>query len=369
LVNNLIKERRPLTFKNYEIQPYCSEFYLQVVDLLKYLLSSNQDHNKNYFNWKYNENPNSEFPLGIIALHKKKVVGFRGYCPLRFGIKGKDNNKMIALIPGDTCVHPDHRLKGLSVEMGNKAAEEYTEKYPFFLNLTATRNSIPGYLKMGFFPFASKVYLTKCNALGLAKYLFASKRQNGNSNKKIPYGTFDDIMVSPLAKTKEMEVLIDRERVNADKIVLSQDENFLRWRFSNKWGQYIFLYYIKDKTVSGYVIMRLSQNKLRGFIVDYAGEKETYIESILKFIIKTKCFEVISIYSHCVTHEIEGIVQNLGFKKASLFRSLERKINGELPLLIRPVKQKFSDNDFWIEGLDLRKIENWHVKGICYNDI
>jgi hypothetical protein len=38
-------------------------------------------------------------------------------------------------------------------------------------------------------------------------------------------------------------------------------------------------------------------------------------------------------------------------------------------LMIRPVKRNYSDNDFWVEGLDLRKIESWHTRGICYDDI
>jgi len=81
--------------------------------------------------WKYDDNPYTESPLGIMALYKGKVVGFRGYFATRFQIKGK-NDKIISLCPGDTCVHPDHRRKGLSVAMGNRASEEYSGKYLFF---------------------------------------------------------------------------------------------------------------------------------------------------------------------------------------------------------------------------------------------
>ena len=61
-------------------------------------------------------------------------------------------------------------------------------------------------------------------------------------------------------------------------------------------------------------------------------------------------------------------MQDLGFKKISLFRIIEKRIKGELPLLIRPVKHNYSDSEFFVEGLDLRKIENWHIKGICSDD-
>jgi GNAT superfamily N-acetyltransferase len=151
-----------LIFKDYDIVPCESEFYPQVIDLLKYLLGSYKKRNTDYFKWKYIDNPNLEYSPGIMALYNGKVVGFRGYCPLQFRINDK-RDSILSLIPGDTCVHPDHRRKGLSVIMDNKVAEEYIGKYSFFLNMTATKNSLPRYLKMGYHSLISKEYLTKNN--------------------------------------------------------------------------------------------------------------------------------------------------------------------------------------------------------------
>jgi GNAT superfamily N-acetyltransferase len=120
-----------MVFDEYEILLYHSEFFPQVVDLLKYLLGNDHNTNRDYFKWKYDDNPYTESPLGIMALYKGTVVGFRGYFATRFQIKGK-NDKIISLCPGDTCVHPDHRRKGLSVTMGNRASEEYSGKHLFF---------------------------------------------------------------------------------------------------------------------------------------------------------------------------------------------------------------------------------------------
>ena len=83
-----------MIFQDYEIIPYESEFYQQVIDLFKYLLGSDKNRNKDYFNWKYKDNPNAEYPIGIMALYKRRVVGFRGYCPLRFQIKDKNDRKL-----------------------------------------------------------------------------------------------------------------------------------------------------------------------------------------------------------------------------------------------------------------------------------
>ena len=356
-----------MAFDEYEIRLYRSEFFPQVVELLKYLLGNDHYNNKSYFKWKYDDNPNTEYPLGIMALYKGKVVGFRGYFATRFQIKGK-NDKIISLCPGDTCVHPDHRRKGLSVAMGNRASEEYSGKYPFFLNLSSTKISLPGYLRMRFLPLSSKTYLTRCSIAGLVKFLFNAKKRFNQIAPKIPFGTFDDIIVSQHPRPKEMHALIAGQEFRADKIALYQDEEILRWRYANKHNKYIFLYRIKNAVITGYVVIQVSPNNRRGYIVDYAQGDEISIENILKFIIKARFFDVLSIYHFSLTDSIKHKVQDLGFKKVGLFRVIERRVKGELPLLIRPVKHNYSDNDFFVEGLDLRKIENWHIKGICSDD-
>jgi hypothetical protein len=302
-----------------------------------------------------------------MVLYKGKVVGFRGYFATRFQIKGI-NDKIISLCPGDTCVHPKHRRKGLSVAMGDLASTEYTGKYPFFLNLSSTKISLPGYLRMRFLPLSSKTYLTRCSMIGLLKFLFNAKKRFDQMAPRITYGTFDDIIVLNQPKPKEMSALINGQKIYGDKITLYQDEDFFRWRYSNKHNKYVFLYRTKNEVITGYVIIRVSPNNRRGYIVDYAQEDETSIEKILKFIIKARYFDVLSIYHFSLTDDIKHKIQDVRFKKVSLFRIIERRVHGELPLLIRPVKQNYSDSDFFVEGLDLRKIENWNIMGICSDD-
>ena len=353
-----------MDYDEYEIRLYRPEFFPQVVDLLQYLLGNDHDRNRFYFKWKYEDNPYTESPLGIMALYKGKVVGFRGYFATRFQIKGI-NDKIISLCPGDTCTHPDHRRKGLSVAMGNKASEEYTGKHPFFLNLTSNKISLPGYLKMGFLPLTSKTYLTRCSILGLVRFLFNAKKQYKEITPKISFGTFDDIIVSRQPRTEEMHGVLEGQHVGADKITLYQDQDFFRWRYANNHNKYLFIYEIKDKMITGYIVIQISPNNRRGYIVDYGQRNGTAIEKIIEFIIKSRHFNILSIYQFSLTDTIEHKIRDLNFKKVSLFRTIEKKVYGELPLLIRPVKKNYSDSDFFVEGLDLRKIENWHIKGIC----
>lgn len=103
---------------SYEALPYRPEFKLHVEALLRGFWSDDPVENLSYFEWKYEDNPFSEPPLGIVALHDGEVVGYRGYFACRFEVRGKNDNIGI-LVPGDTFVSPAHRRKGLSVVMGD----------------------------------------------------------------------------------------------------------------------------------------------------------------------------------------------------------------------------------------------------------
>ena len=161
-----------------------------MVGLLGQLLGGDKLTNDTYFGWKYEQNPHAEKLLGIVALHEGKVVGFRGYSSARWHTG--TGRTMHVLVPGDTCVDAKHRQKGLSVAMGKLAMADYAATYQLFLNLSCTRNSLPGYLRLGFAPLADKVYLSRYGPLGLAWYVMSSKKQLPLTNARIRCGRFGD---------------------------------------------------------------------------------------------------------------------------------------------------------------------------------
>ena len=206
----------------------------------------------------------------MVSLYKGEVAGFRGYFAARFEISEKDNNHVV-LFPGDTCVHPAHRRKGLSVAMGNMAMKEYAQRYRLFFNTTCTRNSLPGYRRMGFLSLAPKRY----------------------------------------------------------------------------------------------VVMGVSPNNQRAYILDYSGKTGSEYKEILRYVTKAKHFNIISIYDFCLNDALRRALKSLGFQTHSLVRSIEKRRHGELPLLIRPVQEAYDEEDFLTEGVDVRRIENWSLKPIC----
>ena len=348
----------------YNLISYRPEFKHQVVSLMQFLWGSNTESNGSYFKWKYEDNPYTESPLGIVVLQKGGVVGFRGYFATRLEV-GEKNNNFIALFPGDTCVHPDHRRSGLSMAMGNLAMKEYAKRYRLFLNTSCTRSSLPGYQKMGFFSLSPKVYLTRYSFLGLIKYILAARENLPLSASQIQFGKFDNILVSNQPSPEAMSSLVAAQNKKASVIRLSQGEDYFRWRFSNPLNKYVFYYSIKEDIPTAYVVMGISPNNQHGYILDYAEKEGSALREIFRYVIKVKHFNLLSIYNFCLDNTLRHALKGLGFKTHSLVRIIERKLHGELPLLIRPVKESLMESDFFIEGIDSRKIENWSLKPIC----
>lgn len=348
----------------YDLISYRPEFRPQVVSLMQFLWGSNTETNWSYFKWKYEDNPYTESPLGIVVLQKGEVVGFRGYFAIRLEV-GEKNNNFIALFPGDTCVHPDHRRSGLSVAMGNLAMKEYAPRYRLFFNTSCTRSSLPGYQKMGFSPLVPKVYLTRCSLLGLIKYILAARENLPLSASQIQFGKFDNILVSNQPSPEAMSSLVAAQNQKGSVIRLSQDEDYFRWRFCNPLNKYVFYYFMKEDFPTAYVVMGISPNNQRGYVLDYAEKEGSVLREIFKYITKAKRFNLLSIYNFCLDDTLRHALKGLGFKTHGLVRIIERKLHGELPLLIRPVKESLMESDFFIDGIDSRKIENWSLKPIC----
>jgi len=336
----------------------------QVVDVLHYLWGDDHNFNLSYFKWKYCDNPYVSHPLGIVALYNDRVVGFRGYFPTKWQIPPSED-EIIILCPGDTCVHPDHRRKGLSVIMGNTAIEQYAQKYKIFLNMTSTKISLPGYLRIGFLPILDKTYITRCSLLGLITYILTRKKRASMQEARIAFGEFESILVENRPRPHEMAEIVTNQKRNSRKITLLQNQQFFHWRFNNKRNKYVFYYCRKNNKLTGYVVVGLSQNNLRGYILDYAEDDETSIEKILKHIIKSRYFDIISIYNFNLDPIFLQILQRLSFKKKNLMRMIESRFTGEVPLFVRPVKTNHIEEDWYIEGLDIRDIRNWSLKPIC----
>ena len=377
------KEMEP---KKYEIKLYSPDLLPQVAEIMRFLWSNDHEANLSHFQWKHIDNPYTEHPLGIVALHNGKVVGFRAYFATNWQI-GNKKNEFILLSPGDTCVHPDHRRKGLSVIMGLQAMEEFESKYKIFLNITSSQRSLPGYLKLGFFPLAPKYPLTiygkRKERKGLVPkklkrqitksiMLFKLHPTSGHPRKSvtkkgdIEFGEYGNIIVSENPRPEEMSNVVNNPIQESHKIRLLQDETFFRWRFLSKRKKYIFFYYKKNDSIKGYLVVGIQPDNIRqGAILDYAENSKEALERILEYIIKSGRFETLAIQRFGLSHSFLQILEQLGLDKRVISQTKKWDKAEKLHLLVRPVKKSLSEKDWFLENFDIRDIDNWDIKPIC----
>ncbi len=256
----------------YKIICYHDDYLDVVEDTFQYL--HGQD-SRAYIKWKYYDNPYTEYPLSILALYNDKVVGFRGYMATKWQV---ENTELDILVACDTVVHPDHRMKGLSIAMGEKASDEYGSTYQAMLNFTSGLTSTPGYTRLGFVPLIEKKYMM-------------IKQQQMKSSGVIECSS-DNIP----------------ESIHGKKISIKKDSRFFGWRFNNPKAKYRFYHKNND-----YIIVGSRDYKVR--ILDYSENDMNDIEDILKYIIShQENSSWISVITYSLSDRLSKVVNRLEFK-------------------------------------------------------
>lgn len=354
--------------QTYDICAYSPNMQSQILDVLSFLWDKDRKAREEYFKWKYIDNPHADHPLGIVALRKDRVVGFRGYFATRFEIADKAKD-LIVLVAGDTCVHPDFQRRGLSVSMGDKAIEIFSGQYRLFLNMTTTPPSLPGYLKLGFQPLAKRAYVSHYTVPGLTRYLLTYKRHPSDEKRKTALGAFGPVIISEHSMPEAMARICAEQTTRNRRLRPLKDETFFRWRFLNPFNTYRFYYFRQNSEIKGYVVIGFSSNRRRAYILDYADSDGESVGNILRCMIQNKQFDILSVYRFSIRDETEKMLRDLDFKATGIMRRLEQKKTGELPVLIRPVRKIYGEADWKIDGLDVRNIRNWLLPEICSDSV
>ena len=356
-----------MTSPDYDICLCRPEHTEQVVDIIAPLVGGGRDERLAYFKWKYNDNPHSDTPPGVVALCDGKVVGFRGAFVSKWRVE-RTGETVGVLSISDSRVDPDHRRRGLSIAMTQFLMNELAAKCPVFLNTTCGRTSHPGYVRMAFEPLAPKTYLNRYGLFGLAAAMRTASAVEPLSKARIKFGTFGDIVVSREPRPAEMAAIIARREHAADRLGLCQDEAFFQWRFGSPLPKYAFYYLMKAGSAVAYVVMGVSPNNRRGYILDYADTDGSSLDELLRYVVDARDFDVISIYHFCAGGRLKQMLTRLSFKAGGLLPLIERKLRGVFPVMVRPAKCDGADGAWLVGGLDIRSIDNWAIKGICSDD-
>lgn len=341
------------------IQAYENKHRDGVLRVLGYLWGDDYQKNKAYFDWKYLQNPHTTGWPGIVATAGGAVVGFRGYFPARVEVNGR---RRAIVQPGDTCVHPRHRRTGLSVAMGRVATEMFAPNYDFFLNFSCTKRSLPGYKRLGFHELAPKYFVNRTGIPGMTRYVLASKGLLGDRPGTARSRNPEVVMITSQARPDAMIELVSRTVIPTDKIVLARDHGYFSWRFRSPRHRYLFVYVTSGQDMQAYVVLGLSSNGRRAYILDHAQDNRDSLRIAMESLISARHFDIISMLGYGVDADMGAVLQSTGFSAHSLVRIIEKRMHGELPVLVRPLQSASGTAEFLLAGLDVRRTENWSLK-------
>jgi GNAT superfamily N-acetyltransferase len=356
-----------LHHNEYEILSYSNEFFPEVIDLQKYLWPSYTKTMQNYFKWKFQDNPINRSPFGVVALFQGRVVGFKGFFVTRWAIETSDN--VLMLSPADICVHPEHRKKGLFKSMNDFAIEEYeNSEYRAFIALSVNTSSSARYGKMGWIKIASRVNLRQYKLSGLINWIYSNRTGKSLHKQRVKYGKFNNIEVSNEPRPEEMHNILISQKNPINKITLFEDLDFLKWRFLNIRRKYFFYYRFTNEKLDGYLIIENADNSTSGHIMDFAEKNEGTIIKLLEYVVKENHFDILSIWNINLNNKLSKILEDLHFSTNNLIGKIEKKFHSEfpaLPIMVRPIKKIVKEDDWFIQGIDIRDINNWQIRRIC----
>lgn len=101
---------------------------------------------REWFDWKYTENPYLDHVPIYVAEQDGKVIGARSFFATAIRAASWDG---IGLVPCDTMVHPDHRRQGLFTQMTERALEDYRTGGPDLCFSTPNEAALSGNLELG----------------------------------------------------------------------------------------------------------------------------------------------------------------------------------------------------------------------------
>ena len=340
----------------YQIVPYEARMGDGVVRVLRHLWGKDDDGNRAYFRWKYEDNPYRQGPPGVVALHHDTVVGFRGYFATRWAVANQ--GELLVLGAGDTCVSPDHRRKGLSVALGEAALATCTKGARLLVNTSSSRSSAPGYRRLGFVPVADRTYLHRYSLPKLAWYVAATKLGIKASARRSAGASACGLVVSDVPDVEAMARLV-AEAPARPALAIVRDKTLFAWRFANPRSRYLFYFLRPVGSLLAYVALRLPRGGRRGFVIDYAERSPGVLERLIPLVTKAGHADVFSVWA-CGTQPDDRVAfEHGGFRPGGLLGAIDGKISGERPILVRPSTARPSEADWFVHGLDVRKSSNW----------
>jgi hypothetical protein len=347
-----------MKWNDYELSKYTDADIEEIVVIISPLLGNDKASNNKYFAWKHQRNPFLKDTVGIVAKHAGKVVGFLGYVPTELKI-GDANFK--ALQQSDTVILPEHRGKGLFSAMTRAGMDMYCDEYKFIVNFTSNNITAAGCLKLGWKPLVTINYLRHFNWLHLAKY-----KLSGAARVMLNPGNFGEVKVSDSLHTADISRISAEDCYSENKICQNKTPDFIEWKLSNPGAKYTYLYHLAESEIDAYLILKV--HNIHAHIFDYGQKKGSAgMDKIISFILDHARFGSISFCNAGMPEDLRSFLRKKHFHSFNQIDRIRHRESYNIPIIVRPTVGNYSDDDWFVSGVDIRDIKNWQITEICFD--
>lgn len=312
-----------------------------------------------YFNWKYEQNPYTESPLGFVCVDGDKVIAFRGYMLQPLRLAGKS---FFCAASGDTVTDSSYRRMGIFTRMTKYSLEELEKDSRILVvtNSSSGKTISKGLLKLGWYPLTERG-----NLFSFSWRSFFPKQENFCFSSRKKGETI--IEISKECKTIEM-VKLALSKIPINLISVYTDEIYINWRYANPNAQYFFAYFYQQEKLKSYLVLNKIGNR-RYDIVDYQSETIEQLRILLSEVHRK--LHPLYILNWIVNQKgtINTNSSKLGFFNLNFILKRVSKFRFP-PFLIRTTKVLQHDKDWMIsDNIEMRDIFNWNLNKIVADEM
>lgn len=321
------------------------------------------DRDREWFAWKYEENPYVYHVPVFVAETAGELVGARPFFALELSVNGR---RHLALQPGDTMVHPDHRGRGLFGRMNEAAIDQYSDRDASFFFAFPDEGSAAGYLERGWRRVADQpTYYRVQDPAGLRESSSAWASLGGRALKPLldGYNRLSTHRLStPEAVTVERYdsvpsamlagIEYDRRRKG---IHVHRDVRFYDWRFRNPAREYAA--YVAERggePVAG-LVAATSEDGATVRLTDVTplptGDDHAGLEALLHRVVREYDDAGVVVAPPVFP---EGLARRAGFRRDD--RRPLSAVTSRTTHVVRGL------SDGWtVDGLDITDADNWQL--------
>ncbi len=399
---------------SYQVLKYHPDFEDQSIKILKHLWGPNEDWNRAYLKWKYEQNPYTN-DIGIfVAFYADNLVGLLG----SFGIElelGNVQTKHATLCLADMIIEPEHRNRQLFAALVDYALNDFTQReYKYVVDFSANPQAkfmmLFGGWKSLYLPTAhrqadllindtdvdtnehpspivksyQRIRRRIQNIPAAAVVVEQVRRIKSNLDSTgtgatlvKPFEIFDQnsqyaqrkeshIIVQSMADIEAMTDLITRTARRAP-IRHVRDPEYFKWRYQNPLSDYRFLYYWSDTQLEGYLVLHTNiyANSQGAWvnIVDWEATHEQAYAELLTAVIHWGEFQELEVWMANLPDHLQRLLDRQGFFFREKSGSAMRDSEGE-SILIKQLNGETDENAYHLNGIDLLDLANWDMRMI-----